>query len=131
MYKTLKALVKTVKSQNPVPSGSGVIHTNNPKLGTVIEEHIHVPLSNQIYGKLLLPPVERIRIILSFISKDCVAQETNPHHPVQVYPPEPRLDTPGQISLAPSWNPWEHPELGTSNLQHTPVYSLQRWPAHL
>ena len=69
MYKTLKTLVKTIKSQNPVPSGSGVIHTNNPKLGTVMREHIHVPLSDQIYGKVLLPPVERIRIMLHSFQK--------------------------------------------------------------
>ena len=61
-YRTLEVWVKRCQNQNPVPSGSGVIHTNNPKLGTVMEEHIHVPLSNQIDGKVLLPPVERIQI---------------------------------------------------------------------
>ena len=53
-----------------------------------------------------------------FIYQYSVAQERNPHHPVQVYSPLTTAGSSRAGSLALVWDPWEHPELGTSNLQH-------------
>ena len=56
-----------------------------------------------------------------------MAQEINPHHPgTGIFTFRPRAGSSRAGSLALVWDPWEHPELGTSNLQH-----LRFFPAAL
>ena len=56
----------------------------------------------------------------------CVAQERILIILVQVYSPSATTGSSRAGSLALVWDPWEHPELGTSNLQH-----LRFFPAAL
>ena len=71
-------------------------------------------------------PTFRTKNNEQFIYQYSVAQEINPHHPVQVYSPLTTVGSSRAGSLALVWDPWEHSELGTSNLQH-----LRFFPAEL
>ena len=76
-------------------------------------------------------PTFRTKNNEQFIYQYSVAQEINPHHPVQVYSPLTTAGSSRAGSLALVWDPWEHPELGTSNLQHLRFFPAALACSHL